>query len=296
MSSIVLQLVSSNEFDSDKLDELLERSIEENEEFNKITDGHVEVKYSKKIETKKYLIGLELTLNHAEISNLTEIENDNFNPLENIANFNPSPVENSKKILESFIDLISDMEKIFTFKFHDDCLFKKLSKYYQEIFEIEMKLREVLTFMFIDTYKEDYYNLLYDIDLNENDNHFSDDDKEEILANNFENEFFYMSFGTYQKLKSTNKNIEIDKLIPIIDKFDEINSLKYRFENRGIIDIFYKDFLAKIKDNLSNLKKVRNCVAHSRDPTTGEIVNYEKSLRDIKKAINEFWNNCSQKG
>lgn len=41
----------------------------------------------------------------------------------------------------------------------------KYQEYSKEIFDLEMELREIINFIFLDTYKEDYYNLLKDIDV-----------------------------------------------------------------------------------------------------------------------------------
>ena len=43
--------------------------------------------------------------------------------------------------------------------------------------------------------------------------------------------------------------------------------------------------------DMENLEKVRNCVAHNRAPTPDELINYNRSVPEVKKKIKDFFDN-----
>ncbi|ACV24365.1 hypothetical protein [Methanocaldococcus fervens] len=190
------------------------------------------------------------------------------------------------------------------FKFYDENLLNQLEKLYKEIFEVEMKLREVLTFIFIDNYKDDnYYDLLRDYKFNNKSSLYSlypnlknVKQKEEFLKKKLENEFFYLLFSNYKEFKKENlKELNNKDLVKYIQNAEDFNKYKEIIENRGIIIPEYEDFLLSIEEDLNNLEKIRNCVAHNRTPTKKELENYEKAVKDIKNKINTFLDNINSK-
>ena len=293
MNSVSYQVIFNEKPCFRHLEETLKESVKE---YDENLEFYVQIKYCRKIDNQKYLIGFEIILGQedAELDedidfNITE-ETDAgiFGFLDNPADFETE--DELDLVLESFKSSLEDESEVI-FKFSDDNLFKKLSSFYKEIFEIEMRLREILTFIFVDTYKNDFYNLLKEIRLGDNHTVISDEEKE-ILPQKLENEFFHMSFSTYKKMSDTIDTLNINDLIPIIDKTDTIVELRKKIENRGIIKSNYQDFLAEIEQHLNNLQDLRNCVAHNRTPTYEEIVNYTISSKKLNIAIKNFWKQC----
>jgi len=112
--------------------------IKVSEENNNLIDKDnvntfLEIKYLSKLSNSKYLVGFELVLD------------DSFS------------IEELKTFCE-FLDSAENCE--FLIKFGDEYLFNSLKKYYEELFDIEMQLREIFSYIFISTYEIDCFSFL----------------------------------------------------------------------------------------------------------------------------------------
>jgi hypothetical protein len=296
MTVVSYQVIFSGEPDPNDIIMVLEESMEEN--YIEVDEPYnFKIKYSKKLKDK-FIIGIDIVIGELEdldtetgsdeeIEEMGEIDVSRFFEVmpENEIEDNDEMIT---RILESFNEILIDNQADTIFKFQDDNLFKKLSNFYQSIFQIEMKLRETLTFIFVDTYKEDFYNLLKEIDLETNS--FLSESNRVKLPQKLENEFFHMSFGTYKYLDKKKSVINLsEELIPLLEEIENIDELRKRITNRGIIKTEYKDFLAKIEEHLFNLQELRNCVAHNRTPSDDEIDNFRISSKKLEIAIKTFW-------
>jgi len=123
-----------------------------------------------------------------------------------ITGFNLEFEEGLKEFIKEFLSNLNDDENIeVSFKYFDEPMLQKHKDYAEEIFEVEMRLREALSFVFIDTYKENYYNLLDEVDVKiqpVNGNNRADED---YFRKYFENEFFFLLFSDYIRLDNFKK-------------------------------------------------------------------------------------------
>jgi hypothetical protein len=166
--------------------------------------------------------------------------------------------------------------------------------YSKEIFDLEMKLREVISFIFLDTYKKDFYNLLKDIDLKTQPRNGNNRSDEEYFKKHFENEFFFLRFSDYIRLNNL-KEFKKSDLIEMIINSNKYDDLKQKLQNRGIVKEKYQDFLAGIKQNLDPIEKMRNCIAHNRSSTETVVNNYIKAKENLEQDISEFWDEVKKK-
>ena len=193
--------------------------------------------------------------------------------------------EDFKEIIPDFGKKIQDDENIaLVLKYDDERMQLEHKEYAKAIFVIEMRLREVLSFIFLDTYKEDYHNLLRDVDVKIL--HNSPDT--EYYNRHFENEFFFLLFSDYIRLDNVKKLNQLD-LMEIIINSNEYVDLKQKIQSRGIIKEEYKDFLEGIKQYLEPIENIRNCIAHHRSFSSRMVVNYEGGYENLDRKINEFW-------
>ena len=127
MVSVSYQVVFNDEYAfKEELKELLKSAFEQNyDDFSEEElESYIEIRYEKQIDDYKYIIGFEI--NFDEIG--TEVI----------------------KIIKDFGENLKDSEKIsLVLKFYDSDLLNFLSNIYKELFKIEMKLREITTFIFI---------------------------------------------------------------------------------------------------------------------------------------------------
>ncbi len=199
----------------------------------------------------------------------------------------------ANRVLEQLNDWLKNHEKIgFVFKYKDDYLFDNLNKYYKEIFDIEMDLRTIIGFIFIDTYGDDFYNLLrdFDIKLKYEPKNKGEKDRElkKRFGDNLENEFFYLLFPDYQNF-SRIKSIKIEDIISFLGGSRDFKEMQGKVNNRGIKKEEYVDFLSSIKEDLDSIENIRNCVAHNRTPANEEVESYENSKIKIEQKLKDFW-------
>jgi len=272
MGSVRYQVVFNNKYDfKNELKELLKSAFEQNyrEVSEEELDTYIEINYEKQIDNYKYLVGFEI-------------------------NFDDEPNQDGvmKKIIKDFSENLKESEKInLILKFYDSDLLDYLSKVYKALFEIEMKLREIISLIFIDTYKS-WDHLLKDVNIRlqlERNLLINENQRREYFNKRYENEFFYISFSEYKKLTELRdlKHEDLYLIAEISNNFDEF---KQNILNRGITNKDYLEFLNNIKPILDNIEKIRNCVAHNRT--------IEKDLEDIRvyfKRINDHINKFLEK-
>lgn len=202
-------------------------------------------------------------------------------------------IENVEPIVNSVCQKLNDNGGIIVaFKFGDSIQFALLNTIYEELYRIEMKLREAISFIFIDTYKDGYYNLLRDIQLTpqferKSNLRKNEEERRAYLRKRLENEFFHILFPEYCKLTELKPLKERD-LFHVAEISADFGEFKGNIVNRGVKKEEYLDFLNSIKEDMESLDAVRNCVAHSRTPTDDELVNYQKSLKELDRKIDDF--------
>ena len=202
-----------------------------------------------------------------------------------IAGFVLDLEEDLEEITLEFGKKLQEDENIYLVtKYNDEGMQVEHKEYAKTIFVLEMRLREVISFIFLDTYKEDYHNLLKEVDVKIQ--HNTPDT--EYYNKHFENEFFFLLFSDYIKLNSVIKLDKLDLMKIIIDS-NEYADLKQKIQSRGIIKEEYNDFLAGIKQYLEPIENIRNCIAHHRSFSSRMVMNYDRGYNNLDRKINEFW-------
>ncbi len=251
-------------FLKETFDEAISMTIEIEEKPDKIEEWSifdwVEVKYNYLLENNKFIAGFNLEV-----------------PEDNIA------------IISEFGQKLQDNENIYLIlKYNDEVTQKEYKNYAKEIYDLEMGLREIISFIFLNTYKEDYYNLLKEIKVKAQHLDKNNIPNKEYYESHFENEFFFLLFSDYKKISELKELKSLD-LIEIITNSNDYDDLKQKIQNRGIVKEKYQDFLAGIKQNIDSIEKMRNCIAHNRSFTETVINNYVEAKENLEHDINEFW-------
>lgn len=205
------------------------------------------------------------------------------------AGFNLEVPEGNIAIISEFGQKLQDDDNVYlVLKYNDEAMQKEYKNYTKEIYSLEMRLREVLSFIFLNTYRENYYNLLREIKAKVqplNKNNIPDKDYYESC---FENEFFFLLFSDYIRINNL-KELKKSELIEMIINSNKFDDLKQKIQNRGIVKEKYQDFLAGIKENLDPIENLRNCIAHNRSFTDKIINNYVKVKKILEDKIDDFW-------
>lgn len=182
---------------------------------------------------------------------------------------------------KTFLDLLKDKVQ-FIYKFEDNRFLEIRKQFFEDIYNIEINLREVISFIFFITYY-DYINLLRDLEIQP----IIDNISNEKLVKKFENEFFYISFNDYKKLLNLRKLTDEEKTELLRDS-DSFDNWKNRIFERGIKDEPYIDFIESIKEDFNILEQIRNSLMHNRAFTSKSIKSYEKVKDEILQKIENF--------
>lgn len=173
-------------------------------------------------------------------------------------------------------------------KLQDSSRLEEYTLYYQQIAILEMRLREVLSFILSDCLNGGYYQLMSGqkpIPLLKG---VVESEKENELKARGENELFYLTFNQYKQIvvpDYVNAGYLKDMIIRLSG-----DELKTGLNHLKVFDCeAYRDFLASIREDLSSLEQFRNCIAHNRKYSDEEWGNYIKASENLDKAISRFW-------
>ncbi len=167
-------------------------------------------------------------------------------------------------------------------KLNDPQLQRTLRDYGEEIFEIEMKLREALSLIFVDTYGQDFYALLKDVDITQ-----TERPSVQRMQQFYENEFFFLFFSHYPRINN-RKRPNQDGIFEYIQQAEDFEELKQKMTANPITKERYADFLASLEQRVDSIEKLRNCVAHNRSIPKRTLDNYKTAKDLLLQEIKEF--------
>lgn len=176
-------------------------------------------------------------------------------------------------------------------KLYDSDLLQKNRKLADEIFEIEMKLREAITFIFLHRYGNYFYDLLRDVETKPM---TKDTPKEQDMKPHCENQFHYLLFSDYANINSRKNPSNIGDLVRLIGQMASFDDFRARFSIKPISYEKHADFLESLKQRIDPIEKVRNCVAHNRTVSRRNLENYQQAKDELLKSIKEFFVSVSE--
>jgi len=169
-------------------------------------------------------------------------------------------------------------------KFSDEIRISNYLKYFEEIAEIEMKIREVFSYIFHTKYNTEEVDKLEEYDIK----YPAEKPTKKDFENRNENPFFYFTFTGYYQFDKP-KEIPIKEIIPLIQNNEQFEHLRDYLNLRGILEERHIDFLKGIREKLNSIENVRNCVAHNRAIPKRAVLSYEKVKPEVYKFISDFW-------
>ena len=169
-------------------------------------------------------------------------------------------------------------------KFIDQIRNLEYEKIYSEIAFIEMKLREVFSFIFYSKYSVGQVDVLEEYDIK----YPAEKPLIKDFEDRYENPFFYFTFTGYYQFDKP-KELPVKDIIPLIQTNEQYNNLRNYLNLRGILEERHIDFLKRIREKLSSIETVRNCVAHNRAIPKRALLSYEKVKPEVHKFIDDFW-------
>lgn len=174
----------------------------------------------------------------------------------------PDETANAETVIAEFGGILAETAPIIHIvKFDDPILQEKNQQYAMELFQLEMKLRRVLSLVYLHSYSDDYFDLLRDeMTLLMK----KEAPTEEQMKRAVENQFFHLTFGQYVGLNTRRLPNSIADIIDHFRESDSFESFKSELERSPVTDEADQLLLASLRDKLDPVEKLRNCVAHNR--------------------------------
>ena len=199
----------------------------------------------------------------------------------------PEETEVPDDVIEEFAGGLADTEHGFhVLRFEDPMLQAKLAEYSDEIFSLEMKLRRVLSIVYLHAYpNRDPYDLLRMANIR-----IQGIPTEEQMKVTSENQFFHILFSDYIRVNERKSpSIEdIQKLIQESTLYEELHNEVVRTSRNMIDDQHDVDLIGEIRRNLQPIEDIRNCVAHNRRPDAETISNYDQARPALEGTLDEY--------
>ena len=196
----------------------------------------------------------------------------------------PEELSHDESVIDNFASTIRDKEpKSHVVKFEDPLLRARLAKWAAEIFALEMKLRRVLSVIYLNAYQgEEPYSLLRDDNVSP-----IGDPNQEQMEKVTENQFFHLSFSNYISLNQRRRS-QLQDILKVIESAKQYDDFRAKICRIPVEDEMDADQITNLKELMEPIENMRNCVAHNRRPTDKTIANYLSSLSKLDERLNMY--------
>ena len=199
--------------------------------------------------------------------------------------------ENNGRIIDYFCkeirESVSDEEPciVHMIRFADSAQLRENLKLYYEIYDIEMHLREVISYIFLDKTPNKPYGLL-------DGNAVKVANVKELTVERLkahdENQLFHILFDEYDDLNQ-NPVTNIKDILPLIREYEDYAQFREAVMESPIRCESHATFLISLKEIVPSIEEIRNCIAHNRAISSRAKENYEAAKPKLNKAIKDFW-------
>ncbi len=200
----------------------------------------------------------------------------------------PDETENLRTVIDDFVDALREAPIEHVLKFEEPLLRQELVQYAEEIFALEMKLRRVLSVIYLHAYDDQPYNLLRDESVKP-----MNPATEEHMQKVVENEFFFLTFSQYVNLNQRPDVARLPILVELIRSKETYEALRAELGRLPVEDEDDAVFVAGLKARMEAIEAMRNCVAHNRRPSKKASDNYATARPQLSQALDDFLNRWS---
>jgi hypothetical protein len=198
----------------------------------------------------------------------------------------PEETEQLQTVVDDFAAELAETPPIFhVVKFEDPLLRATLQQRAEQIFALEMKLRRVLTIIYLHAcQRPDPYDLLRDESVKPTMK--EQPDPEQMKARS-ENQFFYLTFGQYVDLNQ-RREFKLPTLLRVIQDQKSYDEFRAELVRSPIAHEDDADVLAGIRERMDSIEKMRNCVAHNRKPGPRDSENFQRAAPLLDGLLDEY--------
>lgn len=191
----------------------------------------------------------------------------------------------AKRAIDGFTVGLRDNPQVFhVLCFEDPLLRVDLARYAVEIFALEMKLRRVLSFIYLNAHQLiDPFNVLKNERISPHDSGRVTDEQMQELG---QNQFFRLTFSNYTGL-NRRAGMSFETILRIVGDTDEYGAFRSEMLRQPVEDEEDANFLANLKAVMRPVEVMRNCVAHNRRPTPEMYHHYNDSRPKVEKLLDD---------
>ena len=199
----------------------------------------------------------------------------------------PDKTELIAEVIDEFAKSLPEIPPVFhAVKFEDPLLQAELAERAKEIFSLEMKLRRVLSLVYLHAYQDgDPFDLLRE-EVEQPPGR--DKPKQDQMQTAYENQFFHLTFGQYINLNERAEFKQVANVLELISNSDCYDALRAEILRVPVEDEGDADLLADLKSLMDSIDKMRNCVAHNRRPPKGVAANYPSARERLEQRLDEY--------
>jgi hypothetical protein len=190
-------------------------------------------------------------------------------------------------VVEEFATQLPDTPPIFhAVMFEDPQLRAVLVRRPEEIFALEMKLRRVLTFIYLHANQDnDPYDLLRDEAVQP-----ISKEKPQIaqMKAAVENQFFHLTFGQYVNLNQRPDLKQVSALLNLVRDATTYEVFRTEISRAPVEHEDDAVLLAGLKERMDAIETMRNCVAHYRRPSKRVVENYDNARPLVDQLLDDY--------
>ncbi len=183
----------------------------------------------------------------------------------------PEETESPRTVVDEFAEALNTAPIVHLVKFDDPLIRVELARWAEEIYALEMKLRRVLTFVYLHAYQDgDPYELLHEEVVQPMN---KERPKSEQMKERAENQFFYLTFSQYVGL-NRRPEFKLSDLLDLVRNKEAYDGFREELARVPVADEDDAVLLAGLKERMDAIEAMRNCCAHSRRPSKKVEENY----------------------
>ena len=102
-----------------------------------------------------------------------------------------------------------------------------------------------------------------------------------------ENQFFHLTFSQYVKLNQ-RKKLQADNIVEAIRDSDQYDTFRSEILRAPVENEDDKALLAGLKEIMEPIERMRNCVAHNRQPNDSITENYLTAYTRLNGLLDRY--------
>jgi hypothetical protein len=197
----------------------------------------------------------------------------------------PEEAESLRIVVDEFSEALNAAPVVHLVKFDDPLIRADLASWGNEIYGLEMKLRRVLSFVYLHAYHDgDPYELLREESVQPMK---SERPKAQEMQDRAENQFFHLTFGQYVHLNH-RPEFKLPDLLALVREKEAYDGFREELDRAPVEDEDDAVLLAGLKERMEAIEAMRNCCAHSRRPSKKVEENYRNARPLLDQLLDSY--------